>query len=240
MAELLDDLDVLLGPAPDDPKAVYDRVAGHYERFRALWIKLAGDAVEQPMLAELRDILKPGQRVLDAGCGTGTLARQIIAVQPTVELTMLDLSPAMLAYTGDIPGQHVEGSVLDLPFPDDSFDIVVSSWVIETVPNPSTAVSEYLRVVNDTGYVLYTFCSLPEGWVSRAGTALLRAAVENRFAGRFLPLEETPWHDCGRSRRVRSHAGVTTFVELRKCCSVGRGILPVPHHDAAAPVFPAS
>ncbi len=228
MAALLDDLDVLLGGAPDDPKAVYDRVASHYERFRALWIALAGNAVEQPMLAELTAILAPGQRILDAGCGTGTLARQIVAMQPSVDLTMLDLSPAMLAYTDDLPGEHVEGSVLDLPFPDDSFDIVVSSWVIETVPDPIKAVSEYLRVIKPTGYVLYTFCSLPDGWVSRAGTALLRAAVENRFAGRFLPPEETPWHDCDRSRRVRSHAGVTTFVELRKCCSVESAILPTP------------
>jgi len=149
------------------------------------------------MLAELTAILAPGQRILDAGCGMGTLARHIVAMQPSVDLTMLDLSPAMLAYTDDLPGEHVEGSVLALPFPDDSFDIVVSSWVIETVPDPIKAVSEYLRVIKPTGYVLYTFCSLPDGWVSRAGTALLRA-------------------------------GVTTFVELRKCCSVESAILPTP------------
>lgn len=239
MSTLLDDLDLLLRGSPDDPKAVYDRVADRYERFRALWIRLAGNAVEEPMLAEIRAILRPGLRVLDAGCGTGTFARRIRALEPGVTLTLLDLSPAMLAHTTDIPATRIEGSVLDLPFPDNSFDIVVSNWVIETVPNPLQAVTEYLRVINDTGYALYTFCSLPEGWVSRAGTALLRSAVEDRFAGHFLPSEETPWHDCDRSRRLRSHTGMTTFVELRKCCSVGAGILPAPDHGHPPATIPA-
>ncbi len=228
MHTLLEDIDLLLTPAPTDMEGLYDRVADQYEQFRSLWVTLAGNAVERPMLEELRTILTPGLRVLDAGCGTGTLSRRLGTMEPAAELTLVDLSSAMLAHTTDMPDARVQGSVLALPFPDNSFDIVVSSWVIETLPDPITAVSEYLRVINDDGYVLYTFCSLPDGWVSRAGTALLRVTVENRFGGAFLPPERTPWHDCERSYRLRSHAGLTTFVLLRKCCSVGPAILPAP------------
>jgi ubiquinone/menaquinone biosynthesis C-methylase UbiE len=234
MPGLLEDIDLLLAPSPSDTKGVYDRVANQYEQFRSRWVRLAGNAVERPMLEELHDILAPGLRVLDAGCGTGTLSRRMKAVEPDISLTLLDFSSAMLTHTQDIAASRVQGSVLDLPFPDNAFDIVVSSWVIETVPDPTKAVSEYLRVINDTGSVLYTFCSLPRGWVSRAGTALLRTTIEHRFGGNFLPPERTPWHDCDRSCKLRSHAGLTTLVSLRKCCSVGAGIVPEPVQDTAA------
>jgi SAM-dependent methyltransferase len=49
--------------------------------------------------------------------------------------------------------------VLELPFADDTFDVVASAWVIETVPDPMRAVSEYLRVIKQDGHVFYTFCS---------------------------------------------------------------------------------
>jgi len=94
------------------------------------------------MLDDLRATLQPGQRVLDAGCGTGAMSRQIVALCPQVELTMLDLSPQMLARTADIPGRRILGSVLELPIPDDEFDLVVSAWMIETVPDPMRAVNE--------------------------------------------------------------------------------------------------
>lgn len=42
VTELLDDLDILLSRAPDDVQDVYERVAKKYERFRALWVQLAG------------------------------------------------------------------------------------------------------------------------------------------------------------------------------------------------------
>lgn len=83
----------------------------------------------------------------------------------------------MLARTADLPGNHVEASVMELPFPYESFDVVVSAWVIETVSEPALAVQEYRRVLKPDGHVLYTFCSLPQGWFSRAGSAWLRSAV---------------------------------------------------------------
>ena len=118
MEKLLTDLELLVTPAPRMPEDVYDRVADHYEAFRALWLRLAGGAVEQRMLQDLTPFLAPGCRILDAGCGTGTLSRQLRAIAPAVQLTLLDLSPAMLAHTTDIPGEKRVGSVMDLPFDD--------------------------------------------------------------------------------------------------------------------------
>lgn len=178
------------------------------------------------MLDDLAAVLAPGARVLDAGCGTGALSRAMLAMSPGIELTMLDLSPQMLARSADLPGEHVLGSVLELPFAADRFDVVVSAWVIETVSDPMRAVRELLRVLEPDGRLVYSFCSLPDHWVERAGSALLRAAVRRGFAGDFLRAERTPWHDCGRSHRQRFGGGLTTEIALAKCCTVGPGAVP--------------
>lgn len=225
-AAFLADAELFRGSPDDDVAAVYDRAADRYDHFRELWLRLAGAGAEEAMLADLRAVLRPGAKVLDAGCGTGVLARRMRELQPDIELTLVDLSGAMLARAGDVPGDHVQGSVLELPFTDGSFDVVVSAWVIETVPDPMQAVSEYLRVLNHDGHVLYTFCSLPHGWFSRAGSAWLRNAVQRGFAGQFLGGERTPWHDCDRSHLLRFSHGLTTAVALRKCCTVEAPVLP--------------
>jgi len=210
----------------DDVAAVYDRAAERYDRFRELWLRLAGAGAEEAMLRDLRAVLRPGARVLDAGCGTGVLARRMLELEPGIELSLVDLSAAMLARAIDVPGEHLQGSVLELPFADATFDVVVSAWVIETVPDPMRAVSEYLRVLNPDGNVLYSFCSLPQGWFSRAGSAWLRDAVRRGFAGEFLDGESTPWHDCKRSHLIRFSHGLTTEVALQKCCTIAAPVLP--------------
>lgn len=227
-AKFLDGASLFLRAPDRDVAAVYDHAAERYDHFRELWLRLAGAGAEEAMLTDLRAVLTPGAEVLDAGCGTGALARQVKELEPTVELTMLDLSPAMLDRAGDVPGEHVQGSVLELPFADNSFDVVVSAWVIETVPDPVQAVREYVRVIRPAGHVLYTFCSLPNGWFSRAGSAWLRNAVERGFAGQFLAGERVPWHDCDRSHLAPFSHGLTTEVALKKCCAVGPAILPSP------------
>lgn len=95
------------------------------------------------------------------------------------------------------------------------------------MPDPARAVREYLRVLKPGGQVLFTFCSLPEGWFSRAGSAWLRNAVGRGFAGQFLDGESTPWHDCAQSHRLQFSHGLTTDIALGTCCSVGEAALPV-------------
>ncbi len=222
---LLGELASLMDPDLD-ARATYELVADRYDQFRALWIRWLGGEAEQAMLDDLAATLSPGARVLDAGTGTGAMARHIARIEPASELVLLDSSPAMLDHADDLDAERVIGSVLDLPFPDDHFDIVTSAWVIETVPDPIGAVREYLRVLNPGGHIFFTFCSLPQGWFSRAGSAILRGAIRRGFAGEFLPEDRTPWHDCDHSHRVRFRGGLATEIALRKCCDVGDPILP--------------
>lgn len=216
----------VLAARSDDVRDVYDSVANRYEGFRELWLRLAGDDAERALLDDVRAVIRPGARVLDAGAGTGALTRRILAIEPNVQMTLLDLSPNMLRRAADVPGEHLVGTILDLPFADDSFDLVVCGWVIETVPDPRRAIQECLRVVRPSGQLLYTFCSLPQGFLSRAGSGWLRHAVKRGFAGDFLEADRTPWHDCERSHRARFHGGLTTEIALRKCCRVAPYVLP--------------
>ncbi len=226
ITDLVEDVRLLRAAPSDDVQAVYDHAAPSYDRFRERWLAVAGRSAEQAMLDDLTAVLAPGARVLDAGCGTGALSRQMLARCPTIDLAMLDLSVEMLARTADLPGQRLQGSVLELPFADGSFDVVVSAWVIETVVDPRAAVTELLRVLAPDGLLVYTFCSLPEGWTSRTGSALLRSVVKHGFAGEFLDDARTPWHDCDRSHRRSFHDGLTTEIALGACCDVNAGDLP--------------
>jgi SAM-dependent methyltransferase len=104
-----------------------------------------------------------GQRVLDIGCGVGTTAVRI-ARETGAEVTAADISELMLerarrtvARAG--AGVRVErADILDLPYPDDSFDWVLAEAVTMFVDRPRAA-AELARVCRPGGTVLATeFC----------------------------------------------------------------------------------
>lgn len=124
---------------------VYDRyckVIGLGERFRTDTLRHAQ--------------LKPGDRVLDVGCGTGVLTRLAQdAVSPQGTAIGIDPGPAMIAQARDnarAAGNRAEfrlAAVERLPFPDASFDVVLSSLMFHHLP-PETkreGLREVLRVL---------------------------------------------------------------------------------------------
>ena len=104
-------------------------------------------------------------RVLDAGCGTGTLTLALLrTLQFPVKLTALDLSASSMATANkyvnkdhdhrDQKVHFAQGNILSLPFADESFDLVVTSGVLEYVPLDE-GFTELARVISGGGHLLH-------------------------------------------------------------------------------------
>jgi len=100
--------------------------------------------------------LHSGHRVLDVACGTGVLAREAaIRVGPSGFVAGLDPSPGMLAVAERLTPtvEWRQGTAESLPFPDQSFDAVVSQFGLMFFSEHRQAVSEMLRVLKSQGRV---------------------------------------------------------------------------------------
>jgi SAM-dependent methyltransferase len=101
------------------------------------------------------------ERVLDVGCGTGAITAEL-ARRSRGEVTGIDSDPAMVEFARQYaPDVRFElGDALELPFPDEHFDVVCCHFVLLWVQDPQRAVREMARVTCKGGSVL--ICAEPD------------------------------------------------------------------------------
>ncbi|MCP4307728.1 MAG: methyltransferase domain-containing protein, partial [bacterium] len=137
---------------------VYDKIAPRYDRMHATWLRYAGGEAQAAFEAAVMSSLSAGMRILDAGSGTGRLARHIVASGPEqLELTLVDRCRSMLSQSADLPVRLVEGCLMALPFENEMFDLVSAAWSVESTPNPARVVRELLRVLRPGGQLVLVF-----------------------------------------------------------------------------------
>ena len=141
------------------------------ERQRALWA--AGDYAS--LSQHIEDVgeyvvnragVEPGMRVLDVACGTGNAA--LPAALAGAEVTGLDLVPELLeggrakAAAAGVDIEWVAGNAEELPFDDDSFDRVFSTFGHMFAPRHRETADEMMRVCRQGG-TIGICCWTPEG-----------------------------------------------------------------------------
>jgi ubiquinone/menaquinone biosynthesis C-methylase UbiE len=201
----------------------YRRAVALYDRLAApLWEATVGRRALARVRAELVAQVPPGAAALDLGAGTGRSTRLVLEHANPARVVCVDAAPPMLAElqrrVDDPRVETVESDAASLPFPEDSFDVVVSLWLLETLPDPLAAIREALRVLAPDGTVIAAFSTTPGAPGRRLLHQLIEAVMQPGFAGRFLPESQRPLHRCSKTCAHRHEYGMTTVAVFGKAC----------------------
>ena len=177
--------------APDAVRRMFDRIAPVYDAMNRTmtagldrrWRRITAEAV-----------VRPGDAVLDACCGTGDLA--IAGARAGGRVTGLDFSERMLerARRKAPDLEWVEGDLLALPFADGSFDAVTVGFGVRNVEDLDRALLELRRVLRAGGRLAILEITRPRGvlapfyglWFDRV-VPLLGRVLPGGAAYTYLP-----------------------------------------------------
>jgi SAM-dependent methyltransferase len=126
-----------------------------------------------------RTKITPGMRVLDVACGTGNSA--IPAAKAGADVIGIDIAPNSLAQAREwaarekLDAHFQEGDAEALPFPDHSFDIVLSMFGAMFAPRPERVAAELIRVCKPGGHIAMANWT-PQGFVGKSFQVTARTA----------------------------------------------------------------
>ena len=129
---------------------IFDVAAESYDRFMGAW--------SRPLAPQLADLarVRSGQRVLDVGCGPGSLTAELVARLGAASVSAVDPSePFVAAARVRHPGVDVRSAQAEaLPFPDGLFDAALAQLVVHFMADPVAGLREMVRVTRPGGIVV--------------------------------------------------------------------------------------
>jgi ubiquinone/menaquinone biosynthesis C-methylase UbiE len=154
---------------------------GHLIRWARLYdplVNLVTLGRATAMRAQAADLaaIRPGESVLDVGCGTGELTRRaLIRVGPTGRVCGIDPSAEMIAVArrkaarAGVGIDYRVAAIEALPLPDATFDVVLSSFMMHHLPDDlkPRGLAEVRRVLKPGGRLLIVDLKRPSGFLSR-------------------------------------------------------------------------
>jgi demethylmenaquinone methyltransferase/2-methoxy-6-polyprenyl-1,4-benzoquinol methylase len=216
---------VQVGEKSQHVRQVFDSVADNYDLMNdmmslgihRLWKRYAINMAT----------LKPGERVLDLAGGTGDLTRLMAPiVGERGHITLADINAAMLnngrsrlldkGISGNVDFAQVDAE--QLPFPDNSFDLVTMAFGLRNVTNKQRALDSLYRVIRPGGRLLVLEFSRP--------TALLKPAYDfYSFAilpklGQFIARDESSYRYLAES--IRMHPDQQTLQSMMEQAGLER------------------
>jgi len=154
--------------AENNKKKLFDEWPEEYDRWFTTPIGGLVKKYESELLLNLLNPA-PGEIILDAGCGTGVFTLDILSRGPNV--IGLDVSLPMLKRAGEKTRRYwfrtVLGDMLNLPFPEKSFDRVISVTALEFIEDARGALRELFRVTKRGGCIVAATLNSLSTWASR-------------------------------------------------------------------------
>jgi len=134
-------------------KKTFRHVARHYNMMNHL-MTFGMDILLRKEVIRIAGPQK-SERILDAGTGTGDLAREARIVCPDAHITAMDFSLEMMTAGTDWKSiRRCQADALSLPFAGHSFDVVVSGYLVRNVSDLATALAEQYRVLKPGGRIV--------------------------------------------------------------------------------------
>lgn len=187
---------------PDPYASISDKNESLQTKLAEVLELRASDQRQQEMLLSfLSELpLKQNSDVLEVGCGTGPVSRELLKLDQVTTVTGIDPSPVFISYANKLSegSENITFQTADarqLNYPDESFDLVVFYTTLSHIPSAELALGEACRVLKrggvlaifDGDYTTATVATSAYDPLQVAVDIMVNNFVENIWLARSLP-----------------------------------------------------